>query len=178
MMMRAVFDRAGSTVFPPNAYFVRWYDPQTEQYYNTFAPAERAKEVPRYQFRITPTPHSEFISRMPKSSFSVSMDWSYLPFTVRENGKEFYPILLLAVSQEGIILEQQAFAPDDPRDQVFVHLFDDLIENHGKPHQICVSDPDLWCFAEPMCRAVNIKATKVDRLPVVNQVRKVLLEQL
>lgn len=177
MMMRALIEKSGHPAFPPKACFARWYDPKTEQYYNAFSPAEKARKVPHYQLKITPTPHTVLISRMPKGSFSVSMDWSYLPFTIRENGRDFYPILLLAVSQDGIILEHQAFAPDDPKDQVFVHVIDDLIKHHGKPRQIRVSDPDLWCFVEPLCRVVNIKATKEDRLPVVDRARKMLLEQ-
>lgn len=176
MMVQAFTSEKFKEEIKPGMDYLRWFEAKDDQYYNTVTHFRTPLHRPRYEVNLHETPHLLEVRQMPKQQFTMLLDWSYLPYMCQSKYRDYYPILLLAVSKDGFILGQEVFTQDNRPDSVIFSLFDEILKKLGKPREIKVCDSDLWCFIEPLARMTNIKATKVNRLPALERARKAMLK--
>lgn len=177
MMMRAVYeDRLPE--YKPGMMLVRWFDEKIKLYATHPFPMQKLAKPNYPSIQVEENEHFQSVKALPAAACTVSLDWSYLPFTVKEEGQEFFPRLLLGIDQNEMILVNGLLSIDDNQVNMVFNAMEDLFRTVGRPKTIKLCDRELEAILSDFCRKLGIRVSYTKNLPALNRVRKMLVDDM
>ncbi|MBQ3356206.1 MAG: hypothetical protein IJG45_03740 [Oscillospiraceae bacterium] len=177
MMMRAIYENRLPD-FKPGMMLLRWYDEKTKLYMTHPFPMQKLA-IPSYPVvHIKENDYFQSTAALPTVAYTLSLDWSYLPFTAKDGGREFFPKLLLGINQEEIILCSDLLSPNQSRVNIVFNAIEQLFRSAGKPNAIRVCDRELEAILSEFCHKLGIRLNYMKTLPALNRVRKMFIDHM
>lgn len=132
------------------------------------------------KYTVVTMQENEWLNNLRKlpSNGTISLDWSYLPTVVREEGIDIVPRLLMAVeNQSGCILYATMLPPSDvPHEDLMDELIE-LIDKRGKPAVIEICDKEIECYISDLCKQVKIRLEVKPQLKKLSMARREMLKK-
>ena len=181
MMLRAIYEQGLDPEFDKGHTLLRWYEPKDELYYTH----PFKIDIPRTVIKrpIVTMQDNEFMrvcKKAPFANFSVELDWSYLPFPMKE-GKEkaYFPLsVMMADAKSGMIIANELLEPDDDKIALTFEIFEYFAEKRGKPNEIFICDEDIKGIISDVCKRCGIKLTMKKHLPKISEARNDLIKHI
>ena len=181
MMLRAIFEQNLDPKFDEGNTLVRWFEPETNLYYTNPFKIDLPTDIAQHPLvTLQETPRLIEVKNLTSKNHTVELDWSYIDVVCNDsNNRSIFPLLLLGViSETELIITNDVLEPSYNKFNVVINALDEVIELHGKPKQIKVSDEDLHNILFDFCKKTNIKLSLVSRLPALNKARKESLSMM
>ena len=155
----------------------RTYSPSDDTFYSY--PSKLQKPLVAKHTVIT-MQDNEWLNNLRKlpSKGTISLDWSYLPTVVKDEGIDIVPRLLMAVeNQSGCILCATMLPPSDVPHEDLVDELMELIEKRGKPAVIEICDKEIECYIADLCKQVKIRLEVKPQLKQLSMARREMLKE-
>ena len=177
MMMRAICENRLPD-YKPGMMLLRWYDEKTKLYMTHPFPMQKLAKPSYPVVHVEENDYFRSTADLPKAAYTLSLDWSYLPFTTKDGGQEFFPKLLLGIDQEGMILCSDLLAPNKNQINMVFNAMDQLFRSAGKPKAIRVCDRELEAILSEFCQKLGIRLSYTKTLSSLNRVRKMFIAHM
>lgn len=173
MALKAVYEKGVSVDFNNGETLTRWYSEEDELYYTHGMKLDLPTETDNGQLYFKDNEDFHKLKTMPASNYSIEIDMSYLNAVIKDEGRKFFPKLLLGVnSKTGVIIFEHMFAPDEQAYITVINSIDRMLASLGKPSQIFIYSDELESILKDFCNKGNIKLTFKKRLPEIDKTRK------
>ncbi len=176
MMVHLIAEGRVEVDFAMKEAMARCYNPNNDTFYS-FATKLNKPLVAKYN-TVTAN-DKEWVEKMRKlpSKGSISLDWSYIPTIIRDDGVDIVPrLLLLTENPSGCILRCIMLQPSE---RPYEDLLDELvrlIDLHGKPATIEICDKEIECYIADFCKQIKIRLEVKSQLKQLSKARKELME--
>jgi hypothetical protein len=130
---------------------------------------------------VYPQPDLKRLAAIKKSISKKQGIWEidvfYSPLAVKEQGRPYYPLMLLFVDQKYGLLLTMDLAPQAEYQRQFQTRFLEFIEKvRFLPEEVLVEKPDVHKLFEPLAINLNLRIRLVKRLTILPETRAELME--
>ena len=174
MMLCSLKDGRIKPQFSTGKVMFRWYDSKKEMYNMTHTRMDLPSEPQYTPYTVTIPANQIREVKKHKSGLIFGIDWFYLKSAAKEQGKQFFPRVILIVDKNsGMIAHQSLLTPFDDQATLAISTVQYMI-NHsgGLPNEIRVCDKELKEYITPFCKLLGIKLTLTKSLPEITKARK------
>ncbi len=175
MMVHLIVEGRVTVDFAKHEAMVRGYNPGDDTFYSFSSKLNRPIKA---EYNVVTMNDMEWLANLRNipSKGTVSLDWSYLPTVIRDEGVDIIPRLLLIVeNQSGCILRCTMLPPSElPHEDLLDELLQ-LIDTYGKPAVIQICDKEIECYIGDLCKQANIRVEVKSQLKQLSVARREMI---
>jgi len=176
MMVYMIAEGRVAVDFKNREIMARCYNPGDDTFYSY---ATRLTRPLTPDYNVITLNDKEWLAslRESHSKGTISMDWSYIPTVIRDEGIDIVPRLLLIIeNSSGCILRCTMLPPSElPHEDLLDELLD-LFDVYGKPSTIQICDKEIECYIRELCKEIKIHVEYKPQLKQLSKARKELME--
>lgn len=151
-----------------------WTSLQKEQFFRVDSLDLPFADTPAYStFLVEEDDVVRRLRDTPSRAYSVELDWSVLDAPMRNGRKKFYPHFLIGVdSASSYIYCTKLINPYEDKCSILLNTLGTLVEEHGKPKKLYLSDPELEACLADFCQKIELPLVMKKNLPQTTWARK------
>lgn len=178
MMVKLAYENDWEIPADGKSALVRTYSKKDDMFYTTLFPIEKPKQISSKVITMDDNPWLRQVRKMPAKG-TVSLDWSYLPTIMDDEGTDVVPRLLLAVEPKtGLVLKHRLMSPLEDTYGLLFQFITELIELRGKPATIEICDKELENCLADLCQRTGMRLSVRSYLPQLATARNELVKTL
>ena len=177
MMLRAVYEHASDDIKPGTA-VLRIYNTKKKLFDTSVIPLVPLAKPNHLVITVEENENLLALAAAPAAQYTLELDWSYAPIPIDEGGVRCFPRLLIGTDSNGYVLISHLLPAGKTLYSMVFNTLAKAIEEHGRPKEIKLSDPELEGILADFCRRIGVPLHMVKNLPQVNRFRNGFLKSI